>query len=164
MQKIFSAKASILFVIVFGVVLLALLVSSEMVSIDFSKHGFLNFSCKAYGNKYINGYNLQYVETYRFYKTKDGNFAVSGKVFEGDNFIGIIGLKTSFSYVYSNGMVTLRTNNAIVQVDNSINTDILLDIIPKSVLNKNNIQLIALFKLGGGYRIDYNTYPTAYCY
>lgn len=44
----------------------------------------------------------------------------------------------------------MRTNDSVIQVDNSISKDVLLDIIPGAFLNRDNIQLIALFKLGGG--------------
>ncbi|MGG8135400.1 hypothetical protein PGO54_15095 [Klebsiella aerogenes] len=164
MKKITNIKFIIKFVVVFIFFSIAVFVKNNIISIEFPRGSVLSFSCKAYGNIYINGYNLQYVENYRFYNSRDGYFAVSGKIFESGKFIGIIGLKTSFSYVYSNGMVTMRTNDSVVQVDNSIGKDILLDIIPGAFLNRDNIQLIALFKLGRGYRIDYNNYPTAYCY
>ncbi|WP_213193659.1 hypothetical protein [Klebsiella aerogenes] len=164
MKKIFNIKFIIFFVIVCVFFSIVLLLKNKIISIEFPRGTVLNFSCKAYGSIYINGYNLQYVEDYRFYNARNGYFAVSGKIFESGRFIGIIGLKTSFSYIYYNGMVTMRTNDSVIQVDNSISKDVLLDIIPGAFLNRDNIQLIALFKLGGGYRIDYNNYPTAYCY
>ncbi len=162
MPKTFNV--TICFLVVFlGVFILIILIGQGegKGGIDFKR---LDISCNAYGRIYVNGYKFQYVENYRFYKSKNGNLAISGNVFDKDKFLGIVGLKISFSYNYSNGMVTMKTTDSIIQVDNSINKNILLSIIPSAFLNKNEKQLMVLYKLGGGYRIDFNTHPTAYCY
>lgn len=57
-----------------------------------------------------------------------------------------------------------ENKNSIVQVDNSINKDILVNIMHGAFLNENMRQLIVLYKIGNGYRVDYNTHPNAYCY
>lgn len=164
MLKIFNVKM-LLLIILAGVFLFIILIINRGSCLGnlFSLKS-LDLSCNAYGSIYVNGYNFQYVENYRFYKNSNGNLAVSGKVFDRNGFLGIVGLKTSFSYSYSNGMVTMRTTDSITQVDNSLSKNILLNIMPSAFINKNEKQIMMLYKLGDGYRIDFNTHPTAYCY
>lgn len=164
MLKMFNFKYLFLVIAPVFFIFIILIIKYGVNTWVISEVGFLNISCKAYGNVYINGYNFQYVENYRFYKSKDGNFAISGKIFDRQHFLGIVGLKTAFSYSYSNGVVTMKTKNSIVQVDNSINKDVLVNIMPGAFLNENMKQLIVLYKIGNGYRVDYNTHPNAYCY
>lgn len=164
MLKMFDFKYYFVVLILGLLTTIILIIKYEFNAEVISKLGFLNISCKAYGNIYINGYNFQYVENYRFYKSKRGNFAISGKIFDREKFLGIVGLKTAFTYNYSDGMITMKTKDSIVQVDNSIGKDVLLNVIPGAFLNTNTTQLIVLYSIGDGYRVDYNTHPTAYCY
>ncbi|HEX4503940.1 MAG TPA: hypothetical protein VH187_22675 [Scandinavium sp.] len=123
-----------------------------------------NVSCKAFGAVTINGYTLDYVSSYRLNKNGMGAVTISGKVFRKDEYLGVLGLQTLFKYISNEELIHVTSLKSYKQIENEISDEVIAKVIPKAYYLPGSTQIIGLVKLGNGYRLDYNSYPTTYCY
>ncbi|HBM2987482.1 TPA: hypothetical protein OMS29_004946 [Klebsiella aerogenes] len=127
------------------------------------KKGF-NLSCSVKGIISVNGYTLTYVSSYRFKRNHKGATALTGKLEGSDGSINNVGLQIYFDYNIDSGMLMLRTTNIVRQVENTASEEVIKKVFPSVYYRINNVHNVAIFKMGSGYRFDFNTYPVMYCY
>lgn len=124
----------------------------------------LDISCKSKGVWVINDYTFRFVNSFVLNSDGSGASAFSGKVVDSQGGTSKIGIQIYFDYSFESGMLDLRTNHIVKQVDNTASDQIIQSILPSIYSFKDGKHKIAIFKVGSGYRLDYNTYPGNYCY
>lgn len=133
----------------------------------YSKHhasNGINLSCSSKGILEVNGYNLQFVSSYRFNTNGKGATSVTGKIINTEGLIEKVGLQVYFDYTFESGMLMLKTTHIVKQVENTASDDIIKKVFPSVYYRINSEHKVAIFKMGSGYRFDFNTYPANYCY
>lgn len=124
------------------------------------KHG---ITCKAHGNIYINGYRLSHVTHYRL-MGNGGVISINGDIFQGDKLIGSLGRQVNIKYQVTHHLYTLTTSESLPEVTHTLSAELEQKILPEFIYTHGKSQNIKIVKLGGGYLIDYNSYPIVYCY
>lgn len=119
-------------------------------------------ACKAFGEVSVNDYKVIHVTSYRLSQGK-GAISISGRVFNNEKFIGILGRQFSFNYTEYDGMYEVVTTNSQAQTENTVDDASITQFLPPFYYKKGATQRIAFFPLGNGYRLDYNSFPIAYC-
>lgn len=123
-----------------------------------------NVACKAFGAVTINGYTLDYVSSYRLNKNGMGAVTISGKVYKKAEYLGVLGLQSLFKYTSNEELINVTSLKSYKQIENEISDEVIAKVIPKAYYLPGSTQIIGLMKFGNGYRLDYNAYPTTYCY
>ena len=123
-----------------------------------------HLSCSAKGVLSVNGYTLTYVSSYRFKKNGKGATALTGKLESKDGTVDNIGLQVYFDYNIDSGLLLLKTINIVKQVENTASDEVIAKVFPSVYYRLNSLHNVAIFKMGSGYRFDFNTYPILYCY
>ncbi|WP_407731903.1 hypothetical protein ACJJVG_01390 [Pseudocitrobacter faecalis] len=119
-------------------------------------------SCKAFGEVNVNKYKIIHITSYRLSDGK-GAITISGRVFYNQKFIGILGRQLSFSYTVHDGLYEIITTNTQMQAENTVDENLLSQFLPPFYYQNGATHRLALFPLGNGYRMDYNSFPVAYC-
>ncbi len=131
---------------------------------DFQENKVIELSCKAKGIIHANGYELSYVNSYRFNKNGTGASAVSGIARNNPNVAEQIGVQIYFKYRLDNGLLTMETTDVVMQTENTASDHTIHKLFPSLYYRVGSVHKVAIFKMGSGYRLDYNTYPVNYCY
>jgi hypothetical protein len=121
-------------------------------------------ACKAFGYVSLSGYKLRYVSSYRLNINGIGAITITGKVFQEGRYLGSLGLQTLFKYHSNEDILNVTSLKNNKQPENEVSDEVIAKIMPKVYYQPGATQLISMGKLGNGYRMDYNSYPTAYCY
>lgn len=123
-----------------------------------------NLACSAKGILSVNDYTLTYVSSYRFKKNGKGATALTGRLEGKDGVVDKVGLQIYFDYSIDSGLLMLKTINIVKQVENTASDEVIKKVFPSIYYRLNSIHNVAIFKMGSGYRFDFNTYPILYCY
>lgn len=123
----------------------------------------VNIACNAKGVLSVNELELKYVNAYRFSQNGKGASSISGKIYKNGDVIGTVGLQIYFDYLFNSGMLTLHTTKVNYNVENNVSISLISKLFPAMYYAVGSEQKIAIFKMGNGYRLDYNAFPINYC-